>query len=141
MKQSFATTLRVLAIDPSYKGFGFAVLEESMQLIDFGLKRIRNTKYIDKVESIIDQYLPDVIVIEDSQARECRRRLRARKLLHDIELMASARQVEYVKLSRLAVGEGITEQMNPTKYKTAVEITKRFPELESYLPYLRKSWT
>ncbi len=145
MRQSFSNTRRVLAIDPYHKGFGFAVLEEPLQLIDFGLKipttgKGKGNVHLKKVERIIDHYRPDVLVVEDSQARECRRWRKARDALHGIEKLASYRNVEYVRLSRSVVYQIVASQGTPTKYIVAVEIAKRFPELESYLPRPRKSW-
>lgn len=134
---------RVLAIDPYPNGFGFAVLEEPLQLVDFGIK-VPMTKKADrtikKLENIINYYRPDVLILEDRQAKECKRRENAREVLLSIEKLASYRSIEYIKLSWPVVHQVILPQDSPTKYTIAVEIAKRFPELQSYLPRPRKAW-
>lgn len=145
MKPSFPTIYRVLAIDPYSKGFGFAVMEAPLQLIDFGLKTpARNkgslTNRLKKAEVIIGHYLPDVVVVEDRQAKEPRRRHQARTMLRGIEKLALDKNIQYIRLSRSAVHEVITGQSHSTKYEVATKIVEQFRELEPYLPLPRKLW-
>jgi hypothetical protein len=145
MKPSSLATYRVLAIDPYSRGFGFAVMEEPFQLIDFGLKiptkaKGNDGKRLKKVEAMINRYQPDVLVAEDSQAKECRRKPRTRKMLHDIQKLVAGRNIAFVRLSWPAVQRIVTERPTSTKYTVATKIAQQFQELESYLPALRKPW-
>ncbi len=146
MRHPFANTQRVLAIDPNARGFGFIVLEGQVELIDFGLKVIRKTQdknsaCVSRIAGIIDWHQPDILVIEDYQARGCRRRLRARALLRDITTLAFEKNVRLIKVSWLAVAKAFAPDRAATKHHIAAEIAKLFPELELHLPYKRKLWT
>jgi hypothetical protein len=44
MSRAYTKDIRVLAIDPSTRGFGFAILEGPNQLIDWGVKETRADK-------------------------------------------------------------------------------------------------
>ncbi len=68
MNGSSTKVKRVLAIDPTTKGFGFAVMEGPEKLIDWGVKGVRgskNSECLRLISGLIDQYQPDVIVVED----------------------------------------------------------------------------
>jgi hypothetical protein len=88
----------------------------------------------------MDFYRPDAVVIEDHQAKDCRRLLRTRTLLRDIGILASGKKVRVRKVSRLAVSKVFASERASTKHRIALEIAKSFPELESYLPSTRNAW-
>jgi Holliday junction resolvasome RuvABC endonuclease subunit len=145
MKYSSTKTLRVLAVDPSTEVFGFAVLEGQEQLVDFGLKKIRqgrdkNTECLRRISAMIDRYQPDIVVVEDYQAKGCRRRLRIRVLLRDIVLLASEAKIKPRKISRLSVQKAFAPSGALTRHQIATEIGKRFAELVPYAPGVRKPW-
>ena len=69
---SYTKDIRVLAIDPSTRGFGFAVLEGPNRLIDWGVKETKTDKKrrtLKLIEDIIDRYQPRVIVVEDYKGK------------------------------------------------------------------------
>src|SRR4051812_8453905 len=77
---------RVLAIDPTSRGFGFAVLEGSEMLIDWGVVHQgtpRNQSLTGRFQSLMDRYLPHVVVIEDLTTHS-RRSTGARTFLDEI---------------------------------------------------------
>jgi Holliday junction resolvasome RuvABC endonuclease subunit len=145
MRYGFKNTLRVLAIDPFHKGFGFAVMEEPLQLVDFGLKiptknKGKISERLKNVEAIIDHYQPDVLVVEDSQATECKRGRRAREMLQGIEKLVSGRDIEVMKISQPLVQQIVTAPGSSTKYTVATKIAGQFQELKVLLPRYRKPW-
>jgi hypothetical protein len=135
--------LRVLALDPSIKGLGFAVMEGSDHLIDWGLKIVRgdkNRECLKQVAGLIGLYSPDVILVEDHEHGSSRRGLRVRHLLKSILVLASKKKVRVRRVSRSAVKKALSQDSALTKHETAIEIAKRFPELAPRLPRLRKPW-
>jgi len=61
---------RVLAIDPTSKGFGFAVLEGPTVLIDWGVKHARsdrNAKCLEHAAELVSRYRPEVLVAEQAR--------------------------------------------------------------------------
>ena len=74
MNDFAANGVRVLALDPSHKGFGFAVLEGSKRLIIWEVTEARTIAQVLKVmEDLIKHYEPDFLIVEDCNARGCRR--------------------------------------------------------------------
>jgi hypothetical protein len=134
---------RVLAVDPTSRGFGFVVLEGPERLVDWGLKCIRRNKEeatLLAVAGLIELYVPDVLVLEDYEDRGCRRRERVRRLLHLLRAIAeeghvSTRLVSVAHVKAYFAAEGAT-----TKYAIAGLLVARFPGLARHRPKFRKAW-
>lgn len=139
-------TTRVLTIDPTSKGFGFAVLEGPKQLIDWGVKQVRgdinhrNRRCLEKMAALIVRYQPDVLVTEHANAKSCRRWPRALNLIEDVIALGVAHRLRVKRISRRKVQQSFSERDSATKYQVAMAMAKRFPELEPYLPPVRKPW-
>src|SRR2546422_7703035 len=96
MSRAYTKDIRVLAIDPSTRGFGFAVLEGPNRLIDWGVKETKtnkNARTLKLVEDLIDGYLPNVIVVEDYAGKGSRRCRRIQGLINDISKLAPKRKI------------------------------------------------
>ena len=79
MNQLSENHTRVLAIDPSYREFGYAVLEGPNGLLDYGVRttrRDKNAASLREIARLIDYWQPDVLAIEDYTAKGSRRCLR-----------------------------------------------------------------
>ena len=79
--------LRMLAIDPSTRGLGFAVLEGPYRVLDWGVKEAtgnKDAKCVEIVLGLIDHYRPHVLVLENTAAEGSLRRARVRGLLEAI---------------------------------------------------------
>jgi Holliday junction resolvasome RuvABC endonuclease subunit len=135
---------RILAIAPSTRGFGFAVLEGEVSLVDWGVKTVnsdKNKQSVAKVKELIAHYQPEVLVLEDASAKNSRRSPRIRKLSQQIIKMAEARKVSVALFSRDQVMKTFITDGQGTKHAVAEIIAKRFPEeLGSRLPPKRKPW-
>jgi RNase H-fold protein (predicted Holliday junction resolvase) len=69
---AYTKDIRVLAIDPSTRGFGFAVLEGPNRLIDWGVKETKidkNRMTLKLVADLIERCQPSVIVVEDYEGK------------------------------------------------------------------------
>src|SRR5882757_3467016 len=92
---------RILAIAPSARGFGFAVLEGPDTLVDWGVKTVKrenkNAQSVKKVEELIVLYQPKMLILEDAEARDSRRSPRIRKLCRQIIQLTATHKVK-VKL-------------------------------------------
>lgn len=136
---------RALAIDPSTRGFGFAVLEGQDRLVDWGTRsarsgeRSKNRQCLEKVEELIDDYRPGVLVVEKC-ASGSRRCARVRRLIDSIARLAVERQIRARRISRRQVQAAFAESGAPTKHEIATAIARRFPELAPHLPSPRKAW-
>ena len=146
MRRSLPESLRVLAIDPTPQGLGFVVLEGQESLIDWGLKNRRSTVTdmnaycLRQVESLIAQFKPDVLVLEDSECKGSRRKARVKDLLRQILTLASQRKLRAYKASRMQARRAFAKYGAYTKHQIAVEVSKHFPELAPRVPQPRKPW-
>ena len=103
MSRAYTKDIRVLAIDPSTRGFGFAVLEGPNRLIDWGVKETKTDKKrrtLQLIEDLIDRYLPNVIVVEDYAGKGSRRCRRVQGLISDISKLAVQRKIKVRAFSR-----------------------------------------
>jgi hypothetical protein len=134
--------LRILAIDPIHKGFGYVVLESSELLVDWGVAHVRGPKHsgcLRRLGELVEHYEPDLVVIEDPEV-DSRRWARVQRLLMDIRVWGEKRSVRVRMLSRRRVRKVFAEWNARTKEEIAAAITMRFPELALRLPPHRKCY-
>jgi len=133
---------RILAIAPSTRGFGFAVLEGRDTLVDWGVRNVqgnKNAQSIKKVEELITHYRPGAMVLQDTE--DSRRAQRIKTLSHKIISMAVARKVNVALFSHEQVRRVFFADGQGTKHALAEILAQRFPEeLGSRLPPKRKPW-
>jgi Holliday junction resolvasome RuvABC endonuclease subunit len=140
---SSANSQRVLAIYPYNKGFGFAVVEGPEKLVDYAAKEVagdRDRSCLKQIADLIVRYRPDVIVVENCLANNCRRSPRNRALIQKILIFAAERKIRLRAVSRAQVRKAFTQFGAFTKYEIALEVARRFPELAPRIPRRRKPW-
>src|SRR2546426_11362669 len=96
MSRAYTKDIRVLAIDPSTRGFGFAVLEGPNRLIDWGVKETKKNKKarsLKLIEELMDRYQPSVIVVEDYAEKGSRRCRRIQGLINDISKLELKKKI------------------------------------------------
>src|SRR5947199_4228595 len=130
MSRAYTKDIRVLAIDPSTRGFGFAVLEGPERLVDWGVKETKvnkNAKSLTLIDDLIGRYEPNMIVVEDYEGKGSRRCDRIGELINDISKLASKRKIRTRSFSRAKVKQAFFESGALNKYEIANAIAKRFP--------------
>jgi len=143
MSTSDIQFLRVLAIDPSPSGFGYVVIEEPSELIDFGTKTVKGDKNFEslkRIEELINYTCPHVIIVEDITKKGALRRERVRRLIRDIIKLAAGQKIKAFTVSRLEAKAIFSRSVAFNKHQIASIIAAQFPELRPYLPPPRKSW-
>jgi len=139
-----SSTTRVLAIDPTTRGFAYVVFEGSGFLLEWGLSQIRadkkNAKCIGKINNLIARYAPEVIVLEDYAGTGSHRRPRVRALIRSIEGLAKRRGIRERAFSRRDIKRAFAALPDTTKHSIATELAKRYPELAPRLPTARKCY-
>src|SRR6266571_6638610 len=124
--------IRVLAIDPSTRGFGFAVIEGRESLIDWGVKETKtdkNKRSLRLISELIEQYEPSVLVLEDYVGKGSRRCRRVAELIEAISKLAAKRKLKVRMYSRAKVKQAFSESGASNKQDIAIAIAGRFPEL------------
>jgi hypothetical protein len=132
---------RVLAVDPTSKGFAFALFEGPDRLIDWGVKHAKgNEKCLQRVAELAARYQPAVLVVERTDVDGCRRRQRASQLIENLLALAMNRSLRTRRISRRIMLRFFTRSGFATKRQVAVRLSLRFPELGPCLPPERKPW-
>src|SRR5712691_5251393 len=92
---------RILAVDPTSRGFGYALLEKPDRLVDWGIVQVmaaRNAACLRRIEELTDWYQAHAVVTEDPQGRGCRRCARVRTLLRDVQRLAARKGIPSMSL-------------------------------------------
>ena len=135
------SSLRILAIHPTSRGFGFVVLEGPTSAIDWAVKATRAEKAprtLTKVRELLKHYRPELLVVEDGRrSRHCRRIL---CLVDRICSVAKKGGVRTRRLSSRHVRKVFRTFGAHTKYQIAHTIAQQLPELAPWLPRFRKPW-
>ena len=132
---------RVLAIDPTTKGFAYAVLEGPNFPLDWGLTEVdpgrKNALCLKRVDVLIARYAPDVLVVEDCDGKGSHRSPRVQSLIRSIQELAAKRGARTRAFSRGQIRKVFAALGKPTKRLIATEIARRLPELAPRLPTSR----
>jgi hypothetical protein len=133
---------RVLAIDPTSRGFGFVVLESPATLVDWGVKVIRQpneTRAMARVLDLVRHYMPEIILVEDHN-KGSRRCARIQSMLAGVGRLATEEglKIRHVSVSR--VKEVFRTFRAHTKHEIAHAVAQQLPELAPRLPPYRKAW-
>jgi len=134
---------RVLAIDPTHRGFGYVIFEGPDFLIDWGVRHVegpKNKASIAAAAELITRYRPRIMVLEDVTARGCRRRRRVRELVDGLEQYGRGRGLTVRKVAQAKVKRTFLPLGIRNKDQMARFVAARFPELAGYLPPERKPW-
>lgn len=135
---------RVLAIAPTTRGFGFAVLEGQNTLVDWGVKRVKrdkNAQSLATVKKLMAHYQPNIMVLPDALDKNARRAPRIQMHTKRIITFAVSHKIS-VKLFKVAnVRNAFFADGKGTKHALAVILAGLFPaELGSCLPPKRRPW-
>jgi Holliday junction resolvasome RuvABC endonuclease subunit len=130
-----------LAIAPSSRGFGFAVIEENGTLVDWGVKSVRgnkNARCRKKAEELIVHYRPELLVLEHHSSRRNKRILALSSLLAEA---ATRHKTRVQRVHRHRVYEAFGLDGKGTKHALAEILAGRYRlELGPRLPPKRKPW-
>ena len=131
-------SLRLLSIDLTAKGFGFALLDAKLGLLDWGFSAMSaadDNVFVMRLVARIDRGRPTALVLENFAPIKGRENaLRRRDLVTGI---ATERHIGTAHVSRKIVQRVLGAS---TKSEIARAIAGRFPELQSRIPPERKRW-
>jgi hypothetical protein len=134
---------RVLALDPTHRGFGYVIFEGPDLLIDWGGRHVqgqKNKASIAAAGELISRYRPQIMILEDVAARDCRRRRRVRGLVEALDRYGRERGLTVREIARARVKQMFVPLGIRNKDQMARFVAGRFPELARYLPPERKPW-
>jgi hypothetical protein len=143
MNHTKLRTLRVLAIAPSARGFGYAVMDGGKKFVDWGLRTVKgeskNGQALAKAQWLMARYLPDAVVVPNHTG--ARRAARIIQLTHEIVAIASTRKIRIRRFTRGEIDRLLFPETEPTKLARAEALARMFPEeLAESVPQERKPW-
>ena len=109
--------IRILAIVPSPRGFGHALVEGPSTLIDWGIKGAKgdkNTHCLKNLTQMIDRFSPAVLVLENLTGMEARRGERVQALVREIKQLADSRKLKV----RLVLRKDVQRTFSPANKGT-----------------------
>ena len=135
---------RILAVSLSSRGFGYAVVEGNDRLIDYGKKVFdenKNVQSLAHIEKILTRSQPDVLVLQDVNAKGTRRDPRIKKLHRKVVALTEQHKITAVEISGTALRTALLGNPKGTKHEMAEVLATWFPdELASRLPLKRRDW-
>jgi len=143
MKNNITNDLLILSIFPSTRGFGFALFEGAWIPVDWGFRHAsgdKNAICVQKVQSLIERFKPELLLLEDCAGDGSNRGDRVEKLVTEIEKLSLINKVTVKKYSRAQIQECFAQLEAKTKHEIAEAIAGMLPEFPPQLPPPRKIW-
>jgi hypothetical protein len=145
MNQITSKPARLLAIALSTRGFGFVVMEGQNTIIECGGRvatgEDKNAQSIAKADKLLNFYEPDVLVLQDVEAKGSHRAPRIKMLNRQIKAVAKKRKIRVKLISGKQLRTLLLGNPKGTKHEMAEALARQFPdELVSRLPPKRKPW-
>jgi hypothetical protein len=143
MNQTTSKQIRILAIALTARGFGYCVME-NQEILECGNKGVRGNKNLNsvfKIEKLLKQFLPSILVLQDMNALGCRRAPRIKALHRQVIELAAKYKLKVTLLSGKLLREVLLGDIKGTKYEMAEMLAQKYPvELASKLPRKRRPW-
>jgi Holliday junction resolvasome RuvABC endonuclease subunit len=143
MNQTMSKQVRILAIAPTARGFGYCVMEDEA-ILECGYKGVRgnkNCKSVFKIEKLVKQFLPSALVLQDVNAAGCRRAPRVKALHQQVIGLAAKKKVKVSLFSGKSLRNALLGDVKGTKHEMAEMLANKYPvELAAKLPPKRRLW-
>ena len=136
-------TWRIIALDITSRGFGFAVMEGPEVLVDWGVKQVQpyeEARCLRHLEKLIQRYRPELLVLEDHRKKHRRRSARTLSLIEKVTDLGKLAGIPVRRLGWKRVREAFAPKGFINKYGIARAIGRLLPELASRVPPFRKAW-
>jgi hypothetical protein len=143
MNQMISKEVRFLAVAPTARGFGYCVMEGQVML-ECGHKEVwgnKNALSVSKIEKLMNQFLPAVVVLQDVNAANCRRAPRIKALHRQVVGLAEKHKCKVEVLSGKQLRIALVGDEKGTKHEMAEMLVQKYPsDLGGRLPRKRRAW-
>ena len=134
---------RIASVSLSANGFGCAIMEGNT-LIEYRNKMFladKNANSLTHIDKFIIHYRPDVLVLNDVNARGTYRAPRIKDLYLAVIKLAKRIKLKTVKISNTELRTALLNDPKGTKHDMDEHLAKQFPnELAARVPPKRKPW-
>lgn len=135
---------RILAVDPTPRGFGFAVIEdEPLRLIDWRVVECRRSatgSCAERLLGLILDYEPSLLVTEGCSGQHARRCRTTHPFLKSVAKITQDVSIPLATFSPEEIRRAFALRGAFNKQQVAHLIAEGFPELARQLPKPRKAW-
>jgi hypothetical protein len=143
MNQTASKQIRIFAIALTARGFGYCVME-NQAILESGNKGVegnKNSQSVFKIEKLLKQFLPSVLVLQDVNATGCRRAPRIKALHRQVIELAAKYKLKVALLSGKLLREMLLGDAKGTKHEMAEMLAQKYHvELAAKLPKKRRAW-
>jgi Holliday junction resolvasome RuvABC endonuclease subunit len=138
-----------LGIFPSTEGFGWIVFDGPLSPVRWSVSAIattrrkaheKNARCLERIEEIVKQWTPPVIVLEQFEGGRTRRAERIKKLCRSVVALAAVNGIEVKIISRKQIESCFTSAPARTRYQVATIVASYIKEIAVRLPEKRKFW-
>ncbi len=144
MNRSNLKQNRILALSPSVRGLGFAVLDPQELLVDWGVKVTEGTANhisIRRMKEMIEDFEPTAVALENTAMKSSRRSKRVRILHRQMIALARNQRLRVCLFTPAQIRQVFQVDPQTTKDGLAEVLAQRFPEqLAVWLPPKRRAW-
>lgn len=130
----------MISIYPNTLGFGYVILSEKGEILDYAMVSIRpinNNKCIKRICEIVLYYQPKVLIIENPE--NSNKSERVKKLVTQI-CEGGKDRFKIFKYSREDIRNTFDVFGAKNKFEISRKISEVYPELKTKLPEKRKTW-
>ncbi len=134
---------RTIALFPNVYGFGFAVFEGPLRLVEWGTKHLKGAPedvILDKIDALFSWFEPDTCVVENVAGQGPWKSDRVKKLIRRIIALAEGNGIDAHSYSRAQIRQAFEKVGARTKQEIAEVIAGDYEELMPILPQPKKVW-
>lgn len=131
---------RIVSIYPNTMGFGFVILSDKGEILDYGMVSVHpvnNDLCLKRIKEIISYYKPGILILEDYE--DSYKSERVRKLIAEICYYCKE-NLRIFKYSRTQIKDTFDLFGARNKYEISKKISEAYPQLKSKLPEKRRTW-
>jgi Holliday junction resolvasome RuvABC endonuclease subunit len=143
MNQTALKQVRILAIALTARGFGYCVME-NQAILECGKKEVKgnkNLQSVSKIEKLLKQFLPGVLVLQNVNVKGHHRSSRIKALHKQVIELAAKQKLKVTLFSGEKLRVILLGHVKGTKYQMAKLIAQKYPlELAGKLPPQRRVW-
>jgi hypothetical protein len=138
-----ATRELVLAVHPTSRGFGWALFEDPLSPVDWGLAAVkakRSARSLARFERLLNRYAPAMVIFEEFDDRSSRRYARIRELCQQMIALAAERGIRVRIYSREIIRGCFDHSGKRTRHGIALSIADQIEIFRHRLPRERQRW-
>ena len=131
---------RIISIYPNTMGFGFVVLNDKGEILDFGVvsyRPVSSERCLNRIKEVVSYYQPNICILEDY--KNSHKSMRIKNLIDKISdhMKDSAKIFKY---SRVQIRDTFEVFGARNKYEISQKVCEVYPQFISKLPEKRKAW-